>query len=264
MPYSDLSRNESDGIDRNALPIPAEDHVILHPCFRYIEVKMALAHISAKIGLVEQTRAEVPYIFYYTAPNLYLHVTTSPFRYDSDHLCYGFQFALVTSRLRPSRRDKKCPYVLSEWHTHPLMFYLDLSKRVLDSDSTPCTESLEPWKLLQEQPLYLNELLGEDSFARKLSREERDLVVSLDSHGFEFSTFSEMMSLAFWKVPPAFLDQLARYGYTHFSVEELCSLWRKKVPIAYLKAFADRGCSSLSAEEYLTYYSLDVDPASVV
>ena len=73
---------------------PTEDHVLLHPCFRYAEVKQALTHITLKLGLVEQPGTNTPYVFLYMASNRYLYIMVSPFRYEDDRLCYGFQYVM--------------------------------------------------------------------------------------------------------------------------------------------------------------------------
>lgn len=263
MANANLISQKSHGLTRSTPSLPINMHLILHPCFRYADVKEVLAHISVKLGFVERAKTKIPYTFSYTAPNRYLSITTSPFRYDNNQLCYGFRYTLKKPSTQPANKVNKRPYALSAWHKHPLMLYFDLLQETQAStDDTPLDAS-EPWKLLQEHPLYLDILLGEDSFARTLSREERDLIIALDQHGYEFQTLTQVTSLAFWEVPPAFLDQLAVCGFTHFSTEELCSLWQKKIPLSYLGGFANHGYNHFSAEEYIAFYAREVDPASL-
>ena len=245
------------------LPRPTEDHAILHPCFRYAEVKQALTHITLKLGLVEKPGTNTPYVFLYMASDRYLYIMVSPFRYEGDRLCYGFQYVMPGRPEGTRTRRAGDAYFVSEWHKHPLTLYFDLLKSLPALGPKSETDSAKPWKLLRDDPFYLNELLGEDSVAREFGPEERDLVIALDDNGFEFSSYSEAVSLAFWGVKPAFLKQLAIHGYTHFNIEELGLLWRYKIPLNYLIGFAFYGYNYFQAEDYQTFYSLYIDPESL-
>ena len=242
---------------------PAEDLTLLHPCFRFKEVKLALEHIASRIGLTLILRPENPYIFFYSMRAHRLAIMITPMRFNADQMCYGFQAVFIESFALPVHSGLKSTSGSSTWHVTPSSLYLELLQSLKLSDVKHIVESFAAKGLLPEHSSYLEPLKTSDHSNIEYSWQDLDLLNTLEINGFPTPTYSEFTSLLFWNIKPVYLEQLATGGYNYFSVHEIGVVWRNKIPTSYLEGLANAGYGRFSAEEYATLYASQVTPSSV-
>ena len=238
---------------------PVEDQALLYPCFRFDDVKRALAHIETKMGLGRVPGQELPYVFFYTLNAVQLAIMITPMRFNADQMCYGFRLAFLDT----AQQSTAPGAMASTWHLRPSDLYLELLTHVKPRDVKHVIESFKAKGLLPEHSSYLEPLDTHPSTDIEYSWQDIELLNTLELNGFPTPSYSEFTSLLFWKIKPEYLRRLARSGYNYFSVHELGIIWRHKIPTVYLEGLANAGYGRFSAEEYATLYASQVTPASV-
>jgi len=240
-----------------------KDQPILHPCFRFADVKRALSHIEYNLGLIPQPNPDIASTFFYQLKEDRVAIMVTPVRFDEERMSYAFR-ALFHKGPAPVKKPFSDSVIAqTPWSILPVHIYTQLLKKVDFKDVKPLIESFSAKGLLPEHSSYLEPLESQSSTDLEYSWEDAELLLTLEKNGFKTPSYSEFASLLFWGIQASFIKQLAMYGYNHFSLDELEVVWRNKIPLKYLKGFADAGYGFYSADEYHTLYASQIHPNTV-